>query len=77
MNVENPVESSVIDGGPLQWERLNGKRACRIRKVVAVGGWRDEPQWEEQQDKMIDAMLRLEAALSPYLQKIKTQATPA
>ena len=59
-------------GGPLQWERLNGKRACRIRKVVAVGGWRDEPQWDEQQDKMIDAMLRLEAALTPHLEKLKS-----
>lgn len=58
-------------GGPLDWERLNDKRACRIRKVVTAGGWRDEDKWAEQQDKMIDAMIRLEKALQPHLKKLK------
>jgi hypothetical protein len=50
-------------GGSLEWQRLEEKRACRIRKVLEVGGYRaDEAKWPEVQDAMIDAMVRLQAA---------------
>jgi hypothetical protein len=29
-------------GGPLEWQRLDGKRACRIRKEIEGGGYRDD-----------------------------------
>ena len=59
------IEASF--GEPLEWEALDGKRACRIRKTVAVAGWRDEENWPAAQDQMIDAMIRLERALRPHL----------
>jgi len=58
-------------GGPLEWQRLEGKRACRIKNNVDLGGYRDEPQWPEIQEAMIDAMIRLEKALKPHIDKLK------
>lgn len=56
-------------GGPLQWDALDEKRACRIRKTVAIAGWQDEAKWPEACDALIDAMIRLEKALRPYLKE--------
>jgi len=58
-------------GQPLKWERLEGKRACRISNATE-GGYRDnEKKWPAIQDTMIDAMIRLEKALRPHLEKLK------
>jgi hypothetical protein len=51
-------------GGPLNWERLDGKRACRIRDTIRKGGLSSgESNWPVVQDAMIDAMRRLDKAL--------------
>jgi hypothetical protein len=64
------VETSF--GGPLDWERLDGKRACRIRKMIVVGGIRDdEAKWPHVQDAMVENMIRLERALAPHVAKLK------
>ena len=57
-------------GEPLEWESLEGKRACRIRKNVAAGGWQDEDKWPEAQEQMVDAMIMLEKALRPQLDSL-------
>ncbi|MEQ1802599.1 MAG: DUF4268 domain-containing protein [Gammaproteobacteria bacterium] len=55
-------------GGPLSWERLDTKRACRIKHVIERGGYRSpEAQWPEIQSEMVAAMIRLEDALTPGL----------
>jgi hypothetical protein len=56
-----------VFGGPLEWEPLEGRKACRIRKVVNGGGWRDEPSWPGVHDELIDTMIRLEGAFRPHL----------
>ena len=54
-------------GGPLNWERLDGKRAARV-SFADVGGYQDAGEsWGEAHDRLIDAMVRLEAALRPHL----------
>lgn len=54
-------------GGGLVWEELPTKRACRV-KFELQGGWRsDRSQWKTMQQKMVDAMIRLEAAFRPYI----------
>ncbi len=59
-------------GGPLSWERVSGRRACRIRHTEQTGGYRSsEEDWPRIQDATISAMSRLEKALSPYLPKLK------
>ena len=58
-------------GAPLNWQRLNTKRACRIMNTM-TGGYRDdEAQWAATHESMVDAMIRLEKALSPYIVKLK------
>lgn len=59
-------------GGELEWERLDNRRASRIRRSLTSGGWKDdESRWPEIQDAMIDAMIRLEKALAPRIEKVK------
>lgn len=59
-------------GGELSWERLDSKRACRIRYASQEGGYRSaEEDWPEIQDDLIQAMDRLEKALRPHLKKLK------
>ncbi len=56
---------------PLGWERLDEKRACRIRSDLGEGSLRDESRWPEFQDAMIDAMIGFERALRPYLSSLE------
>ena len=58
-------------GEPLKWQRLEGKRACRISKRFSLGGYRnDEGEWSEIQDTMIDGMIRLEEAFRPHIDRL-------
>jgi len=69
MRYKESIEAEF--GGPLEWQRLEGRRACRIRKTFSVGGYLDEDKWPEVHESMVDAMVRLEKALKPYIQKLK------
>ena len=43
------IESAF--GSILEWQRLDGKRACRIKKQIEVGGYRDDaPRWSAVHD---------------------------
>ena len=54
-------------GDALQWESLEGKRACRIKKLIEGSGYLDENDWPAMHERMIDAMIRLDQALRPRL----------
>jgi hypothetical protein len=59
-------------GAPLEWQPLPDRRSCRIRKVLS-GGWRSPlSEWPEIQHAMVDAMIRLEKALRPYIERLPT-----
>jgi hypothetical protein len=59
-------------GGPLEWYEPEGVRLCRIIHEVKKGGYKDEEaKWPEIQDAIIDAMVRLEKALRPFLQHVQ------
>ena len=58
-------------GGPLDWMRLEGKRACRIAAFYSTGGYRDENKWPAVHEEIVKAMIRFEAALRPYVKKLK------
>jgi predicted type IV restriction endonuclease len=63
-------------GDEVLWQRLDDKQGCRIAYVTADGGYRsDESKWPEIHDAMIEAMLRLEKALTPHLAMLKTEIT--
>jgi len=65
---KHEIEKSA--GASLEWQRLEGKRACRIKLPLDVGGLMDEEKWPQIQDAMIDAMVRLERSLRPFIELI-------
>lgn len=59
------------DYGPgLEWQRLDGKRACRIKEEFELGGWRDEECWPKVYEALVEAMIRLDRAFRPRLKKL-------
>ena len=55
-------------GPGLMWERLDGKLGSKIAHYVEIGGYQDsEEKWESVQEAMVDAMIRLERAVGPFL----------
>jgi len=58
-------------GKPLSWERLDEKRACRIKHVIESGGYRSsEQKWPNIQTEMVVAMTKLETALKEPLDSL-------
>lgn len=57
-------------GEALEWQRLDNKRASRIKKEISVGGLSDESKWPEVNRATVDAMIRLEKALKPHMQAL-------
>jgi hypothetical protein len=54
----------------LDWQRLDNKRASRVRVDIPVAGYCDESNYAQAYEGMVDAMVRLEKALKPYIQKL-------
>jgi hypothetical protein len=54
-------------GEPLEWDVLRERQARRIAYCFRGAYLPDEERWPEIQARMIDAMIRLEAALRPHL----------
>lgn len=67
------VEKHSIEqafGGPLEWQRLDERKASRISYVLPDGGLQDQNRWAEIHENMIAAMVRLEAAFRPRVQAL-------
>ena len=64
-------------GGKLIWQRLDDKRACRVKVEVPANIF-DKDQWEAMLAFMVDSMTRLEKALKAPLQEVnqKLKAMP-
>jgi hypothetical protein len=58
-------------GGPLEWQRLEGKRACRIKKQINIGGYRDEEKWSEIHKQLVATMINFEKTMKPYIDKLE------
>jgi hypothetical protein len=55
---------------PLEWQELPESVGCRIRKVIQ-GGYRSPVEnWPRIHEQLVDAMIRLDGALRPYVQKL-------
>jgi hypothetical protein len=62
-------EIEEVFGEQLEWQRLDSRRASRISTILDIGGLQDD-NWAEIQVAMIDAMVRLEKAVRPYIQRL-------
>jgi len=68
---ENKEKIEQALGDQLDWERLEGKRACRISKKINIGGYRaPEEKWPAIHEAMVDCMIRLEKALKPEISNL-------
>jgi hypothetical protein len=61
-------EIEAAYGAPLSWERLDSKRACRVKHVLGEESFlAPESEWPRIQERMVSAMIRFESALRPAL----------
>lgn len=67
-NQKEDIEKAF--GLPLEWQRLEGRRGCRIRSLIVSGGLQDRDRWPVIQREMIDAMVRLERVLRPHIRRL-------
>ncbi len=71
--LKNKAEIERSFGSELVWERLESKRASRIKKVIVSGGFKTgESEWPKIHGELIDSMIRLEKAMKPFLAKLKS-----
>ena len=64
-------EIEEIFGEKLEWQRLDNRRASRIRKIYAYATLNDKNKWDKLQDYMIEGMIRFEKALKKYIASLK------
>jgi hypothetical protein len=58
-------------GSVLDWQDLPNRIGCRICKEM-LGGWKSpESEWPDLQDRMIDALIRLDDALRKPIQELE------
>ncbi len=68
---EDRLKAEKTFGGPLDWQLIEGRRACRVRAEFACGGLMAPPEeWPEIQEQSIQNMDRLVGALGPILKKV-------
>lgn len=58
-------------GGELEWQRLDNRRASRIKISFKGLGLLDKERWPELQDKMIETMVRMKKVFDPYITALK------
>jgi len=66
------IESSF--GETLDWKDEEGNLSCTISHVISTDGTlKNEDKWPELYSQMVDAMIKLEKAFRPYIDKLKDQ----
>lgn len=69
--LNDPEKIEKEFGESLIWDKVEGRRVCRIKSLCEIGGLKDTDLWDRIQNDMVDRMVRLEKALRPILSTIK------
>ncbi len=64
-------EIEAAFGNELEWDKREGRQTCKVEYPLSVGGYRDHDRWDTTHQAMIDAMVRFERALRPFLDEIQ------
>ncbi len=59
--------------GKLEWERLDDKKASRIKKEIQNVSLYNKEDWEDMMDFMIESIIKLEAGFKNHLKKINLE----
>jgi hypothetical protein len=57
-------------GDSLEWQRLDNKRASRIRKIYVTANLNDSANWDKLQNEMIEGMINFDKAIKKYINNI-------
>jgi hypothetical protein len=69
--LESRAEIERAFGAELIWDRLDARRACRIKHRLHIGGYRSpEAEWPAIQAAMVDAMTWFERAILPAIEAL-------
>ena len=56
---------------PLTWNRLDAKRASRVKYEIAKGGYRNsESEWQEIHCELVEAMGKMDKVFTPLIDKL-------
>ena len=69
--LEHRAEIEASFPFPLEWQRLEGRRASRIATVIQGGYRTPEAEWPAIQEAMVDRIGLLEKVLRPFLETLK------
>lgn len=70
--LQHKSEIEDLFGDGLDWQLLPDKRASRIRYVIPDFGLKDREHWNELQERLIEAMIKLDRALRPFIGRIES-----
>lgn len=65
------IEIEQASGETFSWDRMDGRRASRIQKVIEGGYRSPEERWDEIQTRLVKAMNGLAAGLQPFLKQLQ------
>lgn len=69
-------EINTAFGKSLSWERLESRKSCRLGYYFEGGVKSDEPEWQRIHSEMVDAMIRLVNAVSPFIPMVTSKEKP-
>ena len=67
---QNKQQIEAAFGGPLEWQEKATTTQCRIFHTVEGGFRSQHDEWPRIHDELIDAIIRLEAALKPQVPQL-------
>lgn len=70
---KNKEKIEELFGEELIWERLDGRKATRIKYQLDGVSLYDENDWDEMKEFLIDSMIRLEKVFDKYMKTIREE----